>query len=69
VANGTLIPLSTTNSFSLYNSAGTTNFAIDVTGRFEPGSGSVSSAAQRSRSVGPDFDSPSVSTERATARR
>lgn len=68
VANGTLIPLSTTNTFALYNSAGTTNFAIDVTGRFEVGSGSASSA-QRSQSVRPDFRSPSVSTERGTVSR
>lgn len=68
VANGTVIPLSTTNTFALYNSAGTTNFAIDVTGRFEPGSGSLSSA-QRSQSVRPNFTSPSVITERGTVSR
>lgn len=68
VANGTLIPMSATNTFNLYNSTGTTNFAIDVTGRFEPGSGFVS-AAQRSASARPDFGSPSVSTERGAVSR
>jgi len=44
VANGAVIPVSGANKFSIYNNAGTTNFLIDVTGRFD---GSLSLAALR----------------------
>jgi hypothetical protein len=44
VANGAVIPLSATNKFNIYNNAGTTNFLVDVTGRFD---GSVSLAGLR----------------------
>jgi hypothetical protein len=45
VANGAIIPLSSTNNFSIYNFAGSTDFLIDVTGHFDPHT--VSGAAQR----------------------
>jgi hypothetical protein len=43
-ANGAVVPLSTTRRFNLYNNAGTTNFLVDVAGRFNASS---SVAAQK----------------------
>lgn len=47
VANGAVVALSEAAAFSLYNHAGTGNFVVDVTGRFDIGDASASARAAR----------------------
>jgi hypothetical protein len=61
VANGAVIGLSDVNKFNIYNSTGTTNFIIDVTGRFDP---IASAAAQRVASSASKFDKVSATSVR-----
>lgn len=56
VANGAVVDLSGSNTFLIYNSAGSTDFLIDVTGRFD-----VASAAMAKNSTTQSADHLSVS--------
>jgi len=61
VANGAVIGLSDVNKFNIYNSTGTTNFIIDVTGRFDS---IATTAAQRVASSASKFDKVSATSVR-----
>lgn len=63
VANGAVIELSSTNKFNIYNNAGTTNFLIDVTGRFR---GPSTSSAQQQTSKVSGFRTLNATSERRT---
>lgn len=66
IANGAIVPIATTRKFEIYNSAGTTNFVIDVTGRFDVGAGaSLVSPASRTTT----FRSVTTSSRRQSAPR
>jgi hypothetical protein len=64
VANGAVIGLSSTNKFNIYNNAGSTNFVIDVTGRFDP---LVGAAGQRVASSASEFDTVAASSVRRSS--
>lgn len=65
VANAATVALSDTRKFDLYNSAGTTNFAIDVTGRFDVG---ASTSLQAPASSQRRFGVTSTSSQRRAER-
>ena len=70
IANGALFEISGTRKFNIYNSTGTTNFLIDVTGRFVAGpttTAAVAAAANRYSGVAV---TPATSTQqrRSTSR-
>ncbi|MET1008406.1 MAG: hypothetical protein ABWX96_22860 [Propionibacteriaceae bacterium] len=60
-ANGAFVGLSDANQFSLYNQAGTGNFIIDVSGRFDIGTGL---AAKQQQVAAKKFSTPQVSSRR-----
>jgi hypothetical protein len=49
VANGAVVDLSTSRAFNVYNAGGTTNFLVDVTGRFDVGTAAMARAGANSR--------------------
>jgi hypothetical protein len=63
VANGAVIGLSTANKFDIYNDAGTTDFLIDVTGRFDIGAGAAV-ATTKSRGSAHTFTTVVASSQR-----
>lgn len=68
VANGAIIPLSATDTFNVYNSAGATHFLIDVSGRFKAGptiSSAPAAQSEAARSRG--YDEVSTSSSRRQA--
>jgi serine protease len=66
VANGAVIPLSSTRGFSLFNAAGTSDFLVDVTGRFDVGP--LTSALSRTVRTH-TFGTPSTTTRRESVSR
>lgn len=65
VANTATIPLSTERKFNLFNSAGKTNFTIDVTGRFDVG---ASTAMRTPASQSRRFGGLTTSSQRSVQR-
>ena len=63
-ANGAVIALSEANTFKIFNNAGTTNFAIDVSGRFDLG---PATSAARLASRGSIFSDATTSSRRSAA--
>lgn len=64
VANGAVVDLSGSNTFQIYNSAGNTDFLIDVTGRFDVAGAAV---AQQRTQRSADFSVSGSHTRRLAA--
>jgi hypothetical protein len=67
VANGAVLGLSSANKFNVFNNLGTTNFVIDVTGKFDAGTVAAGTLAASKASSFEQVSSTSV--RRAAAAR
>jgi hypothetical protein len=65
VANAAVVELSTTNTFMVYNRAGTGHFLVDVTGRFD----AIGTAGMSAQGMASSYGQVQVQDTRRVAAR
>lgn len=65
-ANGAVIPLSTARAFNIYNAGGTSDFLVDVAGRFDVGPATAAVQRQAEASHSHSFGSVTATSQRSS---